>query len=138
MDALMLMLVGWINLHTEYDTRIDLPNIVITEQGNMCSLYGIKDKGACKATQLKGFYNRKNTIFLHENFDPHNPDDQSRLMHELVHYIQWHNGRGDDDCWGHLEVEAYTLQDAWRMENDINKETDPFKLVMLEAACEDS
>lgn len=136
MDALMLTLIGWLNLHTEYDTRVDLPNIVITEQANMCQLYGIHDIGACQATGLKGFYDKHMTIYLHPDFDPANPNDQSRLMHELVHYVQWHNDRGDGDCWGHLEVEAYNIQDEWRMEHEIEKHTDPFKLVLLEATCD--
>lgn len=136
MDALMLTLIGWLNLHTEYDTRIDLPNIVITEAANMCQQYGIRDLGTCQATRLKGFYDKRMTVYLHQNFDPANPDDQSRLIHELVHFIQWHNGRGDGECWGHLEVEAYKIQDEWRIEHDIDTYTDPFKLVMLEAACD--
>ena len=138
MEAVILSLIAWLNLHTEYDTNVDLPNIVITEQANMCQSYGIRDAGTCKATKLKGFYDKRLTIYLHSDFDPQDPTDQSRLLHELVHYIQWQNERGSNDCWGMLEVEAYNLQDYWRMLHDIPGETDPFKLVMLEAACDDA
>ena len=136
MDALLLSLLAWLNLYTEYDTNIDLPNIVITEQANMCQSYGILDAGTCEATKLKGFYDKKLTIYLHPDFNPHNPLDQSRLLHELVHYVQWYNGRDQGECWGKLEVEAYNLQDEWRFMHDIIGDTDPFKLVMLEAACD--
>jgi hypothetical protein len=34
MDALILALIGRLNLNTEYDTRVELPNIVITNEGN--------------------------------------------------------------------------------------------------------
>lgn len=136
MDAIILSLLGWLNLHTEYDTNVDLPNIVITEQANMCQSYGIIDAGTCQATKLKGFYDKRLTIYLHADFNPQNPVDQSRLLHELVHYVQWHNGRNKGECWGHLEVEAYNLQDDWRMLNGVPGSTDPFKLVMLEAACD--
>jgi hypothetical protein len=136
MDAIILSLLAWLNLHTEYDTNVDLPNIVITEPGNICRSYGIMDAGTCEATRLRGFYDRNLTIYLHANFDPNNADDQARLLHELVHYLQWHNGRDENDCWGNLEVEAYTLQDTWRFMHDMPEQADPFKLVMLEAACD--
>ena len=136
MDAIILSLLAWLNLYTEYDTNIDLPNIVITEKANMCQNYGIKDAGTCEATKLKGFYDKKLTIYLHPDFDLHNPTDQSRLLHELVHYVQWYNGRDKGACWGHLEVEAYNLQDEWRFMHGMTGDTDPFKLVMLEAACD--
>jgi len=136
MDVLLLSLIGWINLYTDYETVVDLPNIVITEQANLCQNYGINNPGICKATRLNGFYDKQLTIYLHPEFDPQNPADQSRLMHELVHYIQWHNGKQETHCWGHLEAEAYTLQDEWRWHNDLAQRTDPFKLIMLEAACD--
>jgi hypothetical protein len=136
MEALLLLLIGWLNLHTEYDTRVVVPNIAIVEQGNLCLNYGIVSSGICQATRLKGFYNERQTIFLYPHFDPADPADQSRLLHELVHYLQWHNGEHTRKCWGVLEAEAYRLQDEWRAQNGINHQTDPFKLVMLEAACD--
>lgn len=136
MDILLFSLIGWINVYTDYGTLVELPNIVFTEQANLCQNYGISNQGACRATSLKGFYDKELTIYLHPDFDAHNPADQSRLMHELVHYIQWHNGRQETKCWAHLEVEAYTLQDEWRSLHDVAQRTDPFKLIMLEAACD--
>jgi len=136
MDALILVLLGWLNLYTEYDTNVELPNIVITEQANMCAQYGINDPGICQATKLKGFYDKRYTIYLHPDFDPMNEVDRSRLLHELVHYLQWQNGVNKNACWGNLEVEAYNLQDEWRHMHDVPDRADPFKLVMLEAACE--
>lgn len=135
MDALILALIGWLNLNTEYDTRVELPNVVITEEANLCRQYGIDKQGAFKATRLRGFYDRDLTIYLHADFDPKRKQDQTLLLHELVHYIQWHNGQSKE-CWGLLESEAYTLHDDWREEHDLHRQTDPFKLIMLEAACE--
>jgi len=137
MDALMLSLLGWINLNTEYDMRVDLPNIVMTEKANLCQQYGIDKAGTCQATNLKAFYNRGLTIYLHADFDASNTQDQSRLLHELVHYIQWHNGTNVGECWGNLESEAYNLQDDWREEQSLSRHTDPFRLLMMQAACED-
>lgn len=136
MDALLLSLIAWLSHHTEYDTRVSLPNIVITEPANLCVSYGITDLGTCTATKLQGFYDKKLTIYLHSEFDHRDPSDQSKLVHELVHYLQWHNHSHQDNCWAHLEVEAYNLQDEWREQHEISGFTDPFKLIMLEAACD--
>jgi len=138
MDTLILSLLGWINLNTEYDLRVDQPNIVMTEKANLCKQYGIDNRSTCEATNLKAFYNRGVTIYLHEDFNPSDTQDQARLLHELVHYIQWHNDKNVGACWGNLESEAYNLQDDWREENSLHRHTDPFRLLMMEAACEDA
>lgn len=114
METLILSLIGWLNLYTDYDTRVDLPNIVVTEPGNLCRTYGITDAATCKATRLKGYYDEQLTIYLTAGFDPDNPNDQARLLHELVHYLQWHNGEKRYEYRDRLEVEAYRLQEEWR------------------------
>ena len=48
MDALFFSLIAWLDVNTDYDTRVELPNIVITEQGNMCHSYGIEIKGTAR------------------------------------------------------------------------------------------
>ena len=126
MEALLMTLIGWINMHTEYETVVDLPNIVVTEPANLCQNYGLSDPGACQATRLMGFYDQGLTIYLHPDFDSRNPADQSRLMHELVHYIQWHNDQQESTCWAHLELEAYNLQDEWRSLHEVAQFTDTF------------
>lgn len=138
MEALILTLLNWINLNTEYDTRVDLPNIVVTEEANLCKQYGIEKPGTCKATRLKGFYDKDLTIYLHPDFNPNKKQDQARLLHELVHYIQWHNNRNEGECWGKLESEAYTLQDDWREEHALARHADPFRLIMMDAACDNT
>ncbi len=135
MDALILSMMAWLHFHTGYDTQVELPNVAITEVGNLCVNYGVQAAN-CEAMQLKGFYNERHTIYLHGNFQHQNLIDQSRLLHELVHYIQWHNAEHNDSCWGVLEAEAYRLQDQWLVENNMQRRADPFKLVMLEAACD--
>lgn len=136
MDAIMLSMLAWLNLHTEYEVSPQLPNIAIVENSNLCRLYGVSDAAYCQSIQLKGFYNESQTIFLHADFSATNLQDQSRLLHELVHYVQWANGEHVDGCRGMLEVEAYELQDEWRYQQGMAQQTDPFKLIMLEASCE--
>jgi len=136
MDALMLTLMAWLHFHTGYDVDVQTPNVTITEVMNLCQLYGVDPAANCEAIKLKGFYNERQTIYLYAGFQQVDRDDQARLLHELVHYLQWHNGEHIDGCWGVLEAEAYRLQDQWRVEHGLEKQADPFKLVMLEAACD--
>ena len=137
METLILSLIGWLNLYTDYDTRVDLPNIVVTEPGNLCRTYGIADAATCEASRLKGYYDEQLTIYLYAGFDPDNPNDQARLLHELVHYLQWHSGEKRHECRGRLEIEAYRLQGEWRELHGLPDSADPFTLMMLEAACND-
>lgn len=136
MQEVVLSFLLWIGANTEYNVDIPLPNITITDSYNVCAIYGIQDKGQCKAAQLFGFYNKKNTIYLKNGFKPNNKIDRSKLMHELVHYVQWANGRHKNTCLGHLELEAYQIQDIWLLENNLTKNLDPFKAIMLEASCD--
>lgn len=135
METLLLSLLGWLYQHTDYDDRVVLPNITVTEVANLCQNYGVDSLADCQAMQLKGFYNEQRTIFLHADFRQTNLQDQSWLVHELVHYLQWKQG-ANQQCWGKLEAEAYQVQDAWLQAHGINAQTDPFKLIMLEAACD--
>jgi hypothetical protein len=135
MAELMLSLLTWLGSHTAHRVDLPLPNLVLAEPYQLCVRYGERDKGRCAATRLRGFYDRHLTIFLHADFDPRSPVDRSRLLHELVHYVQWKNG-AHGRCWGELELEAYRLQDAWRAEHGLAPALDPFKAIMLGAACE--
>ncbi len=134
-DIVILMLI-WIGSQTPYDIHGSLPNIVLTEENNICKNYGIDNKGRCQAASIKGFYNKRYTIYLPNHFDIASVEDQGRLLHELVHYVQWSNGKQNSTCLGHLEVQAYELQDQWYANHNLARATDPFKMVMLEASCE--
>jgi len=134
-DTIAALLI-WIGSQTGYDIRLQQPNIVMTEHFNMCQLYGIKHKKSCEILKLKGFYNKDLTIYLHPNFTINNKIDKARLVHELVHYVQWYNAKNKTTCLGELEVEAYRLQDKWLESVGLAPRADEFKLVMLAASCD--
>lgn len=136
MQDLMVMLLTWIGANSGYDVDLALPNITLTNSYNICANYGINNKGQCEAASLKGFYDKNLTIYLPTEFDPQDPVDRARLIHELVHYVQWANHKHKTTCLGHLEVEAYELQDQWRLAHDLNESLDPFRKIMLEASCD--
>ena len=54
----------WIGSQTPYAIHHGLPNIVLTDEYNICKNYGIDNKGQCQAAAIKGFYNKRYTIYL--------------------------------------------------------------------------
>jgi hypothetical protein len=136
MQDLMVILLTWIGAHSSYNVDLVLPNVAMTNSYNICVNYGINNKGQCEAARLKGFYNKNLTIYLPNDFDPQDPVDRSRLIHELVHYVQWANNKQKTTCLGHLEVEAYELQDQWRLAHNLTESLDPFRRIMFEASCD--
>ena len=101
----------------------------------MCQLFGIDDKFRCDVSGLKGFYNEDQTIYMGIDFDPANSHHVSRLLHELVHYVQYQNGEGKERCRGEVEVEAYELQDRWRESEGLEPILAEFNRMMLKASC---
>lgn len=136
MQDLLVTLLAWIGLNTGYDVEIALPNVIMTKAQNLCANYGLEGKEECAAANIKAFYNKSYTIYLQSDFDPDDKVDRSRLVHELVHYVQWANKENQRTCLGHLEVEAYELQDRWRAHNRLSANLDPFKMILLSASCE--
>lgn len=127
----------WIEANTDYKVSSIQPNVVITEPSNLCVAYGINSQGGCQAMRLLGFYDKEVTIYLRNDYQHGNVEHASRLLHELVHYVQWSNGKHKTTCLGELEVEAYELQDSWRAQFGLAPKVDPFKLIMLGASCDD-
>ena len=108
-----------------------------TEQSNLCQHYGIHQKHRCQAQRLAGFFDKNITIYMRVSYDLDDPHHQSQLLHELVHYVQWENRQADDHyCLGLIELEAYELQDKWRVKNGLQPLLSDFNRLMLEASCE--
>ncbi len=135
MAELILSLLLWIGANSNYDVDFPQPIVVMTTQHNMCQLFGIDDMFSCDVSGLKGFYNEDVTIYLGTDFDINNFHHVSRLLHELVHYVQYKNGVGDGMCRGNLEVEAYDIQDKWRKTKGLEPVLAEFNRLMLEANC---
>ena len=137
MQNIIVSLLTWIGSQTTYSIEPHSPNLTFTEPYNICANYGINHKGRCEASRLVAFYNKNNTIYLPLNFNRQNIEDRSVLVHELVHYVQWANNKHKQVCLGELEVEAYELQDKWRISQNLKSNLDPFKMIMLAASCDD-
>ncbi|MFW2373572.1 MAG: DUF6647 family protein [Gammaproteobacteria bacterium] len=137
MNELIFSLLLWIGDHSSYDIYLQHPNIAQLTPHNLCQHYGIDHKDRCEGMRLIGFYDTRQTIFLRTQFDSNSLNQQSHLLHEMVHYVQWSNGLDSDYCLGQLELEAYELQDMWRIQNGLPPVLGDFNAMMLAASCED-
>jgi len=137
MNELIFSLLLWIGDHSSYDVYLPHPNIAQVTPHNLCKRYGIDHKGRCDDMRLIGFYDTQQTIFLRTQFDRKSLNQQSHLLHEMVHYVQWSNGLDSDYCLGELELEAYELQDRWRLQQGLAPVLADFNRMMLAASCED-
>lgn len=138
MSDIVFALLIWIGQNTDYTVAAVQPNVVMVESYQLCRHYGVSDRRQCEAMRLKGFYDKDLTVYLSHDEAGMNQDQQGRLLHELVHWVQWRNGRNAvSDCMGLLEAEAYELQDSWRSGQGLEARADAFTLMMLKASCED-
>lgn len=136
MAELVLVLLSWIGNNTDYTLSGTQPNVVLVDPYQLCERYGLKNFQQCQALDVRGIYDKQFTIYLRNDFNPDDIEDHARLLHELVHWVQWANGRNEvDDCMGKLEVEAYELQDTWRAQYGLQAKRDPFTMLMMEASC---
>lgn len=135
MKELVLVLFTWLSANTSYEVNYPQPNIVLTTKHNLCQLYGIHDFDTCNASGLRAFYNKGLTIYLGTDFSEDSEHAVSGLLHELAHYIQYQNDQHSHTCLGHLELEAYRLQDAWRKERGLEPVLDVFNEILLEDSC---
>lgn len=134
-DVISALLL-WIGSHTSYHVSQLHPNVVMVEPYRLCRLYGVNNMELCKSLKIQGIYDKEYTIYLRYDFDLHNMEDRARLLHELVHWVQWSNGHNEkNNCMGKLEVEAYALQDQWRAHFGLKPSSDAFTMLMLEASC---
>lgn len=136
MADIISALLLWIGTHTSYAVGQFHPNVAMVEPYRLCRLYGVPNQELCRDLKLKGIYDKDYTIYLRYDFEPDNVEDRARLLHELVHWVQWSNGHNEKtQCMGQLEVEAYELQDQWRAQFGLKARRDAFTLLMLEASC---
>lgn len=68
MHHIIIGLLAWIGVNSNYNTELSTPNIVMTELHNMCAQYGITHKKRCHDSRLQGFYNKHQTIYLKLDF----------------------------------------------------------------------
>jgi hypothetical protein len=136
MNEVLLALLVWVGNNTAYRAELPVPKVELLAEEDLCLAYGLENVEDCRVRGLVAFYDKQGTIYMRKGFDHTDTVDQSRLLHEVIHHVQWQNRAHEQSCLGHLEHEAYTLQDAWLVERDHSPRSDPFRLVLFQASCE--
>lgn len=126
MESLMLAFLVWIGAHTKYEIPNILPAIEYRTQIELRRMHFCEDVQKCDDEKLpeigiSAIFDMEEAImFLPNDFNLENSENQSTLVHELIHYIQRYNGRfRRGTCIGLLEAEAYPLTDKWREEKGL-------------------
>lgn len=129
-------LVHWIADHTDYDvvpTLRDPPQIRFCSTGGIISYEG---KDIVVDKELVAAYDRINrVIYLVRPWSASNVEDVSRVLHELIHAVQFENRSWR--CSQEPEWETYHLQADWLAEHGVEKEFDWSKIFMLSQCPED-
>jgi hypothetical protein len=133
--ALLRGLTEWIAAHTAYDasrTRDDPPEILTCGTGETI-LY--EDRETVVESGLRAAYGLLHRrIFLIAPWSPNDPADQARLLHELVHDVQFQSAEWP--CPQAAEAEAYRLTAEWMEEQGLEPDFDWFEVYLL-ARCPD-
>lgn len=107
--ALMLWISGVSGLPV-----VDTPNVVYMDQDKLtCFAFtGDTDCAHSNYSIVRGSYDYEtHTVYLTNDWDYSNKEDQGTLVHEIVHSMQTH---GDGVCSGAIELEAYTIEAEYR------------------------
>ncbi len=129
MKSVIAFMLLWIGANTDYNVDLMHPKIVFLSEQKLEETYGSTTTGG---GALKGFYSvKKDTIYLKDDFNIHDPWKKSVLFHELYHYVQDQNGfKGE--CVQEWERDVYPLQKKYMLEvHGLNWEYDElwYKLV---------
>ena len=132
-ESQMYELIGFIENNSDYSyTGTPLPTVQVMSNESIC-----KEFKLTYPCDIAGYYdNRTDTIaiatkptggMVEENFY------EVVLIHELVHYLQYHNGYYDVvECKQQLESDAFRLQDEYidHMGYDPANKNDPLFALM--------
>jgi len=113
---LMLALMLWLETNTNYNIP-DTPPVEFVSREDLQKLTGGEIETFLEA--VAAFDLERKVIYLPEDFNYQNVLDQSRLLHEMVHWLQVVNNipyRCKELC----EPEAYTLQAKYLNERGVD------------------
>ena len=125
MIELVMSLMLWISIQTGW-TVPEPPTITYIESGQELFMLSHNcknkpDQPVCttynpETSKVLGLYNNETkTVLLNKDFWIASVRDQSILLHELVHHMQYSRNWGHyrKKCRGDIEKEAYNLQENW-------------------------
>ena len=130
-EAKMLELINWIVEESQIYEYNDepLPKIVYATQEQLGAyFYGLDTylENEDKLIPIEGIFRSadEGTMFLLEDFDWERGSTMDVVVHELVHYLQYINGR-TFSCSVAGELDAYKFQTIWLMDNPLPNRREP-------------
>lgn len=124
----LLAHIAWLTEHSDLKYAGEpLPKVVTVADETLENLVG--------AGTIGTFDPGVNTIYLVTSQD--GIERESTLVHELIHYLQFLDGRDHrTTCAGLLEPEAYQLEGEWREAHGLTAgDYDAFQVIMGVSAC---
>lgn len=113
----MVALLTWISAHSGYSVPDTLPDVVAMTQADfevyLCELMERCDFPTPHAEILALFDFESRTAYIAQGFDPVDPEHQSTMVRQLVHFLQGLAGRSHT-CRGLLVQEAREIENHWR------------------------
>ncbi len=134
MVDLMFALLLWLETNTNYDIP-DIPPVEFVSRKDLQKLTGGEIGSFSEA--VAAFDLERKVIYLPKNFNYSNTLDQSRLLHELVHWLQVVNNVAYR-CKELREPEAYSLQAKYLTERGIDAFTHKYLSLFLGRCPDDS
>lgn len=132
-SEMLAELIRWIGDHADYDVTLalrDPPDVRFCSAGEIIRYEG---KDAVVDPELYGVYDRiERAIFLVRPWNAANTEHLGRLLHELVHDLQFQNVEWP--CKQKPEWEAYRLQAKWLAEHEVEKEFD-WRMIYSSSQC---
>ena len=115
MKEIVLSLMVWIGVNTDYVMEVPHPTILRATQADLQEKTG----GMYGGRHVLGVYMpRTRTVYLDEGVDENTPSGKSTIVHELVHHYQAVSRRAvSNACL--FEAEAYSIEDKWRRQNKL-------------------
>ena len=117
MKEILLSLVVWISQHSglTYNDQL-LPDVAHVSNNTLANImFSGNVPAGYDEYGLMALYNHdNNTIYITDTIDLDTDYGKSVLLHEMVHYLQFTNGRNDEVmCLRALENNAYQLQNSF-------------------------
>lgn len=132
-SELQAEMLRWIGDNSPYDVSdlfVQLPTVAFCNHG---ATYIYKGNPLHFGNRLAGVYDDvAEQICLAKPWDINNKRDQSVLLHELVHFVQFRSKGWF--CPQKTEWEAYKLQEAWMKENGLEPNFN-WAFILLESSC---
>jgi hypothetical protein len=120
--SVMVALLTWIAGASNYAVPDRLPDVVAMATADF-ELYLCEQVEQCSVVMppvdtLAFFDFQSRTIYVPQQFDPHDVGHRSTMVRELVHFLQALAGRGRG-CRGVLAPEARQIANRWRADHGL-------------------